>query len=522
MKFSPKLHFLKIARKKKFTFYGILAMGILLAVFFISGGNGKDALTTQKAKVQMLVQEVVVTGKVKPLSDLTLSFDSTGRVIRIHKKVGNKVQKGDVIAALENGELAADVLEAEANFRAQEATFTEVLRGSRKEEIAIDEAELQKAKQDLANYFDDVSDILNDALIDTDDAINKQTFQMFTNPNSSHPELIFSVSNFQKKVNAESSRLAATEALKEMTEIISMLLLSDIEREEALSDTQASLNIINSHLAILFGALSDSTTLSDSTKDTYKANVTLARGNTTGALSIIANQLQSIASQKTVVAKMQNELALTISGATEEEVAKAKARVEEANAQVTRAKARLTKTLIISPISGIVSRLDIEIGETVSGGTGIIDVISQNDLEIEVDVPEIDIAKLSVGNKALLTLDAYGSSEIFPAEVAQVEPAERVVDGISTYKTTLIFTEKDSRIKPGMTANITIETAKKENVLVIPQRAVFKKEDKEFARILKNGKIMEVEVTTGLFGQDGLIEIMSGLSEGDEVVTSLK
>jgi HlyD family secretion protein len=522
MKFLPQFKLSKTLKKKKTIFYGALVLFIGLVFFLFVGGNGNNAVATEKAKIQTLAQEISVTGKVKPLSNVELSFDSGGRVLRVYKKIGGTVKRGEIIATLENGELAADLQEAEANLKVQEAELSQVLRGSRKEEIAIDEAELQKAEQDLANYFDDIPDILNDALVDADDALNKQTFQMFTNPNSSRPELSFFVSNFQKKIDAESARLKANDAVKEMNTLVNMLSLSKGEREISLINAQKYLTVINSYLSMVFDALSDSTNLSDTTKDTYKANVTTARGNITSALSTIGDQLQSIASQKTVVAKMKNELALTISGATKEDIEKAKARVEEARAQVTRARARLAKTIITSPISGIVSRIDVEVGETVSGGDRVVDVISQDDFEIEVDVPEIDIAKLSVGNKATLTLDPYGSQEIFSAEVFEVEPAERVVDGISTYKTTLVFIEKDPRIKAGMTANIVIETAKKEKALVVPQRAIFKKENKEFVRVLKDGKTEEVQVSVGLYGEAGLVEIVSGLSEGDEVVTSLK
>ena len=81
------------------------------------------------------------------------------------------------------------------------------------------------------------------------------------------------------------------------------------------------------------------------------------------------------------------------------------------------------------------------------------------------------------------------------------------------------FTQEDSRIKPGMTADITISTAQKENVIAIPQRAIIRQDGNKFVRVARGTAIEQVQVQTGLQSSDGTIEILSGIAEGDRVIT---
>jgi multidrug efflux pump subunit AcrA (membrane-fusion protein) len=134
-------------------------------------------------------------------------------------------------------------------------------------------------------------------------------------------------------------------------------------------------------------------------------------------------------------------------------------------------------------------------------------------------VPEADIAKIKIGDSAKVTLDAYGSDTYFPARVTKIDPAETMVEGVATYKAILQFAENDQRIRSGMTANMDIETAKKEGVLVVPQRAVIRKIDGSYrVQIFKDEQTSEERtVAVGLRGSDGNIEVVSGLSEGEKI-----
>ena len=85
-----------------------------------------------------------------------------------------------------------------------------------------------------------------------------------------------------------------------------------------------------------------------------------------------------------------------------------------------------------------------------------------------------------------------------------------------------LWFEIDERVKSGMSADVTIETDKRENVLSVPYRAIVYKDSKRFVRILQGKEMQEIEVEIGLKGSEGEIEIISGLNEGDKVITFIK
>jgi len=197
------------------------------------------------------------------------------------------------------------------------------------------------------------------------------------------------------------------------------------------------------------------------------------------------------------------------------------ANVDEARANLAANQYSYQKTQIIAPVDGIVSKVEYDVGENIAAFTQMMSIITPLP-KIEVDISESDIAKVELNDEAEITLDAYGDDIVFPGKVTFIEPAETEIAGVVYYKIKIVLEDMlDKDIKPGMTANVTITTDKKENVIAVPQRAIITKNGKKIVRVLKRGEIEEVEVETGLKG-DANTEIISGLKEGDEVITFIK
>ncbi|MDQ5938876.1 MAG: HlyD family secretion protein, partial [Patescibacteria group bacterium] len=137
-------------------------------------------------------------------------------------------------------------------------------------------------------------------------------------------------------------------------------------------------------------------------------------------------------------------------------------------------------------------------------------------------VPESDITKLKVGDTVEITLDAFGNDQIFNGTVTFIDPASTVISEVIYYKVTVGFNVKDEKIKSGMTANLTILTNSKDNILVVPSRAVSARGDERFVEVLENNQAVEKEVQVGLKGDDGLWEISSGLNAGEKIIISTK
>jgi multidrug resistance efflux pump len=140
-------------------------------------------------------------------------------------------------------------------------------------------------------------------------------------------------------------------------------------------------------------------------------------------------------------------------GSTAEQIAAQKAVVAAAHASVSGIDAQIRNNIIIAPFSGTVASVHVKTGESVAANTEIISLNPASALQVAVYFSEIDITKIHVGDAAHVTLDAYGDSRAFSARVVTVDSAPSTTGG---YKATLQFTESDSAITAGMTANITI------------------------------------------------------------------
>ena len=242
--------------------------------------------------------------------------------------------------------------------------------------------------------------------------------------------------------------------------------------------------------------------------------------------SLIEVAQTAIAAQKSLMAQAKAAHKTLIAPPREVDLASLRADILLNRARVSDARNNLNKRTLVALTNGIVSSLDIEIGELVSINTPVVQIIS-SDISVNVDVSESDIAKVTIGDQVEMTLDAFGEERVFTGEVAEIEPAETEISGVIYYKTTVTINQPEERtpIKPGMTANVSIQTDKKDNALSIPQRAITEKDGKKFVKVLTNtalGEYKEIEITTGMRGDEGMIEITSGLQEKDEIITFLK
>lgn len=195
--------------------------------------------------------------------------------------------------------------------------------------------------------------------------------------------------------------------------------------------------------------------------------------------------------------------------------------IETARVNYNLAVSNLEKAQLKSPINGIISKLNYEAGEVIgsSSAGNIFGQMISYDLLLEADVPESDIVSLKKGQIAQVTFDSLSEDEKFKAEIIEIDPASTVIQDVVYYKIKLKMQSLDSRLKPGMSADIDVEIDKKDNVLAIPSRAI---ENGRVKVLTKEGTVEEKKVVTGLKGDSSLIEIKSGLTSEDEVILSEK
>lgn len=180
------------------------------------------------------------------------------------------------------------------------------------------------------------------------------------------------------------------------------------------------------------------------------------------------------------------------------------------------------KSQLFSPIDGVIIDRSAEVGEVLTAASTLFEIATTDRLEITAQVPETDAVRVTEGMKATITFDALPQTDMWEATVIETAPAADIIEGVPTYKVTLQLDDaNDSRLRPGLTANIVVHAAERPNVVSIPRRAVIIRDSSEFVRVLHNdNQVEEVTVSTGLAGSDGSIEITSGINEGDNVVIS--
>ncbi len=204
-----------------------------------------------------------------------------------------------------------------------------------------------------------------------------------------------------------------------------------------------------------------------------------------------------------------------------------RADVSRARAFLSSVENSMDKTLLHAKATGTISKISIEVGENVMGNSPVITSISET-RNIKVDISESEIAKISVGDLAHITLDAFGDDKLFLGRVTQIDPAQTEISGVIHYRTTIIFDETIlmmHSIRPGMTANVQIITDTRPQVVIIPERAIFTESSRSFVRVITPQKktVYEIrQIETGIKGDDGKIEILRGLTKGEEIITFIR
>ncbi len=493
-----------------------------VAALFIFEKNDAALFDTIVAGRTDIVEEVASTGRVKPTETIELSFESGGRIKSIAKSVGSNVSRGEVLLTLGNSELYAQKAQADARVAAAHSLLEELKQGVRPEELELKKVALQNAEEARSRSEAHVEDVLRDTYIKADDAVRNKADQLFSNPRTTDPVLTAVVQNNlfrnqieQKRVNVEESLKRAEMAIHSSNSIV--------EKRAAVKKMLTDAEVLLDRIAFAINnEVSPNSAVSQMTIDMWRSDIAAARGSVSSAENSITGAEQNISSAEAALRLAKSDIVLAEAGTDKNRIRAQQANVEGAQAEVSGLLSQIEKSVVRAPISGVISKQERKVGESVSAFSPAVTIISAGEFEVETFVPEADISLVRVGLPVKITLDAYTSEDIFPAKVARIDPAETLIEGVATYKVVLVFNEKDERIRSGMTANSTIESDKRENVLALPLRAVITKEGKEFVRIAHGETYEEVPVTTGLRGSNGMVEITSGLKEGDEVVLFVK
>lgn len=183
---------------------------------------------------------------------------------------------------------------------------------------------------------------------------------------------------------------------------------------------------------------------------------------------------------------------------------------------------------IVAPIAGTVTGLSLQPGNVISAQTSstgtstslrIASVKTAAAPTVSLNITQIDAPKVKAGNKATVTFDAF-PEKTFTGEVVSIDTIGTESSGVTTYPAIIKLDTEVDGLLPNMSAQATIITATKSNVLSVPTTAIVTDNNTKYVRVMKNKQVSQVEIETGLTS-DSQTEVTSGLTEGDTIVTSV-
>jgi RND family efflux transporter MFP subunit len=450
-----------------------------------------------------VVEAVSDPANVLAENNATIAFQEGGQIAQVDVSEGSVVSQGTVLATLNTSQLTAAVQQANAALATAQANFDVTASGTRPEQLQIDQSAVTSANQSL-------SIAVENAYSAADDAVRNQLDNLFSTPDSNNPVFLIPNSNSQLQNNIQSQRVIIGAALNQWYTQESSSSSDTLALAPTAATTLQQIDSYINNIALVVNDASANGTISAAMLAQYKVDVATARAEVEGSISAISGA-QSAATAA------QNVLTLAQAGATPQQLAAQQALVQQAEAGVSSAQVALNNATLVAPFSGTVQDLTAQVGNVVSPGAPVLSLVNNSGLKIETYVSEADVAKVNVGDKANVTLDAFGTGTVFPATVSTVDAAQTQVNGSPAYEVTLHFVTPDGNIKDGMSGNVNIIAAEHDNVIEVPSNLVINNNNSYFV-LVQNGKTpAEQPVQIGLVGDNGTTEITSGLNVGDHI-----
>ncbi|MEO5635009.1 MAG: efflux RND transporter periplasmic adaptor subunit [Candidatus Paceibacterota bacterium] len=467
----------KLKNKKKLIIIGGIILVVLLAVLFLKDNKKNEAIyNVQKSDVE---QSVLLSGKIETTDKADLGFATSGRLARIFVKNNQEVRQGQNLAQLEIGDLLAELRIKQINSKTSDIDLTgakdEVDRVTIQENTKVESAYRNLLTEDLALVPSnnthtvtppDVSGIYNGPEGKYDITIDKENVTVY-------------------------------------------------ERRLRTFGLESTLKIINDDGPTMLGTRGLFVSFPDDLKSYEDTNWILEIPNKSGA-SYLSNF------NAYNEAKNQHDVAIKNAELKYQKLLSEKEGNNYssiAQAEIQKIYSEIRKNTISAPFNGRVTNIEKQVGENASTGEQVITVLGENKLQVVLQVSELDVSKLIPESPITISIDAF-LGETFLGVLKTINSRDTKVDGVPVYEA-FVELPADPRVKTGMNAKGTIVLATKKDVVAIPSYLIEKNGETSSVEVLTaSGKIEKRIVEIGLLGTDSMVEIISGLSVGENLVSS--
>jgi HlyD family secretion protein len=500
----------------------IVAIGCLISGYWVYSTYFRKeseriyTYTVEKGKIQ---EKIRARGEVLSKNEIELGFPFGGIIDEIYYSEGDEIREGNEIIKLDTIEFRAEKQRLQAIRDQYEATLAKLLAGATKEDLQVTESRVLGAKIALSDARQGLINSLRDAYSSSDNVIRNSTDELFSNARGANPKLVFVSSDPQLVQIVEFERLTIEGMLtKWQFSLDGINDASDLNAHVTASETNLNkIRIFLNELAELVNYAHENQIITDATIDAWKLAVSGARTANATARSGVVSANEKVRSAEISLKIVNDELAYKKAGPRPEDIAIAKSNVAQVNSQIQSIDDKIRKSSIYSPADGNITKIVPGKREIYPAGTTAVS-ISTNGFKLSADISELDIGDIGTGDGTTVTIkmDAFPSSE-FKGNVVSIEPKEIIKDGDVYYRVNIYFEDsKNQNIRPGMSADLTIFGNAKNDILKIPEIAVYSKGGKKYVEIQNGKNKSEVEVVTGISDGEN-IEIISGITEGQIV-----
>ncbi|MBC8076541.1 MAG: efflux RND transporter periplasmic adaptor subunit, partial [Chloroflexales bacterium] len=428
---------------------------------------------------------------------------------------------------------AADIASAEASVRSAQAQL-DALKSPSPDKISTATLSVSQAQNSLQSTRDNASATKTKAELDMQRAVESLTqaqskystakqqwdYVQETGKDPLNPTTTDSQGNksdnnvsdaqqqqyYDSYVQAEAAMRSAEQSLAQ-----AQLTYDNARQQEVvdIANAEAKLADTQQQLAALQNPTATDIAQKQAALDQAKASLQKARQGGTAA-DVAASQAQ--------IDQARANLEKLTAPASASDIEVRQASVAQAEQTLKQAQLNLESAALKAPFDGVITAVNIVPG-SVAGSTAALSMLDRSTLHVDLRLSENDVAKASRGQQVALTIDALKGWQ-GQGTVDYIAPSSETSNGVVTYRVRVSFSDDDARVLVGMSANLSITTAKKDGALLVPNTALLPKGAGQVVQVPdgENGT-REVDVQTGL--TDGVqTEINSGLKEGDKVVST--
>jgi HlyD family secretion protein len=491
---------------------------IVIILLLIVGYFGYKSVFATKTTTQHVIGAVTKgdlvitvngTGQVAAENQVDLKPQGTTQaastITEVDVKQGDTVTKGQLIAVVNNASARTSLTQAKANVESAQASYDKTTLGPTSQNLAVSEQNVSTAQLSLSTSA-------RNAYLEIQDAFLNKVNGLFQNNTSANPTLTITTDSNQGTLDINNARVDMTTRLNRWNALLNASSTSDDSLSEASADIIAAENLINT-LSSAVNRLNPSN--SGMTQDDINADIA-AVGSAASEINTAQSSYNSaVQSYKTAV----NQLAVTETPSTSQDIEIAKAQLDNAEAALQSAQTTYDQSFLRAPFDGVVAAVNVSPGDVVDTTTVVATIITAGQIA-KISLNEVDAANVKIGDSSVITFSALPDVTA-TGTVSQIDTIGTVTQGVVSYNAKIAFDAADSGVKPGMSTSANISVGKDSGVLLVPNSAVSTVGSNSTVQVLDNMSGVKDGATVSTNIAPHLVQVEVGDSDNtNTVITS--